>query len=158
MFHLVLVHPDIPHNTGAIGRLCLAAGATLHLVKPLGFDLDEKSVRRAGLDYWPEVDLVIHESLEEFLEMVREQESRLLLLTTKTDRVYWEHKIQPGDYLIFGSETRGLPESLLVHYHKSTFTIPMDKSVVRSLNLATAAGIVLFEGMRQLSVTGVSKE
>ena len=148
-FHVVLVHPDIPHNTGAIGRLCLSTGARLHLVKPLGFELDEKAVKRAGLDYWPHVDLVVWESLEEFEAHLEQAEASYHLLTTKTEQQYWQSSYQKGDYLIFGSETRGLPESLLEASAAQCSTIPMDTTHVRSLNLATAAGIVLYEGMRQ---------
>lgn len=151
MFNVVLVQPDIPHNTGAIGRLCLSTGATLHLVKPLGFELDEKAVRRAGLDYWKDVDLVIWESLEAFHIHLGSIDSNFYLLTTKTENKYWEHQFKKGDYLIFGSETRGLPGSLISENEAQCLTIPMDKAHVRSLNLATAAGIVLYEGVRQVS-------
>ncbi len=151
MFNVVLVQPDIPHNTGAIGRLCVSTNSHLHLVKPLGFDLDERAVKRAGLDYWPHVKLTVWESLEEFLQHLEAEDAGFHLLTTKTDRLYWEGGYEKGDYLIFGSETRGLPESLLERYPEKCSTIPMDTTHVRSLNLATAAGIVLFEGMRVIA-------
>ncbi len=150
MFNVVLVTPDIPHNTGAIGRLCLSTGSTLHLVKPLGFELNEKAVKRAGLDYWQHVDLKVWESLEAFIDA--SDPKKYHLLTTKTDTSYWNASYNKGDYLIFGSETRGLPESFLSAYPDKLRTIPMDITHVRSLNLATASGIVLFEGMRQLSL------
>lgn len=150
MFNIVLVHPEIPHNTGAAGRLALATGASLHLVKPLGFDIDEKTVKRAGLDYWKDVDLVIWESWEEFEQSVADK-SRMFLLTTKTDRAYWDVDLQRGDYLLFGRETRGLAENLIEQYSDTALTIPMLEGSTRSLNLATAVGIVLFEGMRQVS-------
>lgn len=149
MFNIVLVHPEIPHNTGAIGRLCLSTSSTLHLIKPLGFDLDEKAVKRAGLDYWHKVDLKIWESLDEFL--VEEKPERLRLLTTKTSHAYWDSELRTGDYLLFGAETKGLPESLLEAHPEDCLTIPINKNEVRSLNLATSVGIVLFEGMRQIS-------
>lgn len=152
MFNVVLVTPDIPHNTGAIGRLCLSTGSTLHLIKPLGFDLSEKAVKRAGLDYWAHVNLKIWDNLEEFIKASNSEKYHLL--TTKTQAPYWKASYKRGDYLIFGSETRGLPEPFLSKFPKHTLTIPMDCTHVRSLNLATAAGIVLFEGMRQLSCEG----
>jgi tRNA (cytidine/uridine-2'-O-)-methyltransferase len=112
MFNVVLVEPEIPHNTGSIGRLCLATGSTLHLVQPLGFSLDEKAVRRAGLDYWEKVDVRLWESFE-VLRGSQPENARFFFFTTKTDRVYWEEKFLPGDFLVFGRETRGLPEPLL---------------------------------------------
>ncbi len=153
MFNIVLVQPDIPHNTGAIGRLCLATGSHLHLIKPLGFELDEKAVRRAGLDYWKDVSLTIWESLDNFLYELQKSQHTFHLFTTKTTEAYWNNPLNEGDYLIFGSETRGLPQSLLAENKSACLTIPMDKAHVRSLNLATSVGIVLFEGMRQIEIT-----
>ena len=154
MFNIVLVHPDIPHNTGAIGRLCLSTRAKLHLVRPLGFDLDEKAVKRAGLDYWQEVNVMVWESLEEFKEAcLNSNVARFYLFTTKAEKPYWDHEFREDDYLIFGAETRGLPEDFLEDHPERCLTIPIDQSHVRSLNLATAAGIVLFEGVRQLKVS-----
>ena len=152
MFEVVLVHPEIPHNTGAIGRLALANANTLHLVKPLGFQLDEKSVRRAGLDYWNEVDLKVWNSLELFWEHLLNSKKGFHLLTTKSETPYWNASYNAGDFLIFGAETKGLPSSLLNAHPDRAVTIPIDKTAVRSLNLATAVGIVLFEGIRQLKV------
>ena len=149
MFHIVLIEPEIPPNTGNIGRLCLAAGATLHLVGPLGFSLDDRSLKRAGLDYWAEVDVREWDSFES-LQSEAAAESRYFFLTTKTERAYWSTEFRDGDYLVFGSETRGLPESLLAANESTCLTIPQKGSVVRSLNLATAVGIVLYEGMRQV--------
>lgn len=149
MFHIVLIEPEIPPNTGNIGRLCLAAGATLHLVGPLGFSLDDRSLKRAGLDYWAEVDVREWDSFES-LQAEAAAESRYFFLTTKTERAYWSTEFRDGDYLVFGSETRGLPESLLAANESTCLTIPQKGSVVRSLNLATAVGIVLYEGMRQV--------
>ena len=149
MFNVVLVEPEIPPNTGNIARLCLAAGAQLHLVKPLGFSLDDKYLRRAGMDYWGQVRVTVWENWD---TLYGEQlvHSRYFLLTTKTDRAYYDAGFQPGDFLVFGRETRGLPESLLAGPAGKPYllTIPM-QPVARSLNLATAAGIVLFEAMRQ---------
>lgn len=148
MLNVVLLRPEIPPNTGNIGRLCHAAGATLHLIGPLGFSLDEKALRRAGLDYWQELSPVLWDSYEAFRQSVAD-DARVWLLTTKCDRAYWSASFQHGDYLVFGSETRGLPESLLEANRDNCLTIPQVAG--RSLNLATAAGIVLYEGMRQLT-------
>ena len=146
MFNVVLVHPQIPPNTGNIGRLCVNTGATLHLIEPLGFSIDDKALRRAGLDYWPKLDLVVWESLEKFIESV--DMKRCFLATTKSQKPYFEAKFQPGDYLLFGSETSGLPTELLQKYKEQTITIPMTKEG-RSLNLAVSVGIVLYEAIRQ---------
>ena len=146
MFNVVLVEPEIPPNTGNIGRLCLATGSTLHLVKPLGFSIDDRTLKRAGLDYWKEVDLQLWDSVEQ-LEREREAGSRFFFLTTKSDRAYYDAKFRAGDFLVFGRETKGLPESLLAEHSDELLTIPMRGT--RSLNLATAVGIVLFEAMRQ---------
>lgn len=156
MFHVVLVEPEIPPNTGNIGRLCLATGSVLHLVEPLGFSLDEKRLKRAGLDYWDQVQVRRWPDWASFLSAQPER-SRLWYLTTKSDRPYWDIRFAAGDYLVFGRETRGLPEALLRANAERCLTIPM-AAATRSLNLATAAGIVLFEGMRQLRTsTGVSE-
>ena len=149
MFHVVLVEPEIPHNTGSIARLCLAADADLHLIKPLGFSLDDKYLRRAGMDYWPQVRVTVWDDWQTF-HATRLAVARHFLLTTKTDRPYDRAAFRPGDYLVFGRETRGLPESLLrAAGPERLLTIPM-ASAARSLNLATAAGIVLFEAWRQV--------
>ena len=151
MFNVVLVEPEIPPNTGNIARLCLAADAHLHLVRPLGFSLDDKYLRRAGMDYWEQVRVTVWENWDA-LYAAHLAISRHFLLTTKTDRPYYEEDFQPGDYLIFGRETRGLPESLLASAgRKRLLTIPMAPAA-RSLNLATAVGIVLFEALRQVRV------
>ncbi|MEQ1838797.1 MAG: tRNA (cytidine(34)-2'-O)-methyltransferase [Verrucomicrobiales bacterium] len=148
MLNVVLNRPEIPPNTGNIGRLCHATGAKLHLIEPLGFSLDERSLKRAGLDYWKEIAPTLWPSYEDFRASVP-AEARVYLLTTKTERPYWDAAFQPGDYIVFGSETRGLPESLLESNVRDCLTIPQVAG--RSLNLATAAGIVLYEGIRQLT-------
>lgn len=153
MFHVVLVEPEIPPNTGNIGRLCLATGSILHLVKPLGFSIDDKALRRAGLDYWQDVTVRIWEGLPDLLKTLSETD-RFFLLTTKSSRKYWDVSFQPGDYLIFGRESRGLPESLLEAHPSQTVTIPMQST--RSLNLATAVGIMLYEGLRQVELAAAS--
>jgi len=147
MFHVVLIQPEIPPNTGNIGRLCLATGAHLHLVKPLGFSLDDRALKRAGLDYWKEVTVSVWESFGE-LQAAQEVGSRYFFLTTKTRAAYWDVGFKDGDFLVFGRGTRGLPESLLEEDAERCVTIPMSAQA-RSLNLATAVGIVLFEAVRQ---------
>ena len=146
MFNVVLVEPEIPPNTGNVGRLCLATKSTLHLVKPLGFSLDDRQLKRAGLDYWEDVDLKIWDSLGQLLK-AKSTDARYFLVTTKTKRAYWDIQFRPGDFLIFGRETKGLPENLLAEEEKNCITIPM--AGARSLNLATAVGIVLYEAIRQ---------
>ncbi len=146
MFNVVLVHPQIPPNTGNIGRLCVNTGSTLHLVKPLGFSISDKALKRAGLDYWSKLDLVVWESLEEFMEDV--DIKRCFLATTKSKKPYFEARFLPGDYLLFGSETSGLPQALLQKYMDRAITIPMTKEG-RSLNLAVSVGIIVYEAIRQ---------
>ena len=146
MFNIVLVEPEIPPNTGNVGRLCLATKSTLHLIKPLGFSLEDRQLKRAGLDYWEDVDLKVWDSLDALIKLKRPEE-RSYFVTTKTTRAYWDVKFEPGDFLVFGRETKGLPESLLAANESRCVTIPMADT--RSLNLATAVGIVLFEAVRQ---------
>lgn len=147
-FNIVLVAPEIPQNTGTIGRLCVCLDARLHLVKPLGFLLDEASVRRAGLDYWQYVDLTVHESWAAFLAAA--QPARLWLTSTKGQRTYLEAEFHEGDYLVFGQETAGLPPEFHARYSEQMITIPMPGRHARSLNLANAVAIVVYEGYRQL--------
>ena len=145
-FNVVLVEPEIPPNTGNVGRLCLATQSTLHLVKPLGFSLEDRQLKRAGLDYWEDVDLRVWDSLPALIE-AKQPGERYFFVTTKTNRAYWDVQFRPGDFLVFGRETKGLPENLLAANEPGCITIPMADT--RSLNLATAVGIVLFEGVRQ---------
>jgi tRNA (cytidine/uridine-2'-O-)-methyltransferase len=146
MFNVVLIEPEIPPNTGNIGRLCLATRSTLHLVKPLGFSLGDRELRRAGLDYWEEVRVQLWDSFDALRRAQRSQK-RYFFLTTKSKRPYYEVKFQKDDFLVFGRETKGLPEDLLAANLDSCMTIPMHGT--RSLNLATAVAIVLFEAVRQ---------
>jgi tRNA (cytidine/uridine-2'-O-)-methyltransferase len=146
VFNVVLIEPEIPPNTGNIGRLCLATGSTLHLVKPLGFSIDDRELKRAGLDYWKEVDVRLWDSFED-LRRAQGSDARLFFLTTKSDRAYHQVNFLPGDFLVFGRETKGLAEALLEQNAEHLLTIPMRGT--RSLNLATAVAIVLFEAMRQ---------
>jgi tRNA (cytidine/uridine-2'-O-)-methyltransferase len=146
--HIVLVEPEIPPNTGAIARLCAATHCHLHLVEPLGFRIDDRALARSGLDYWPEVALQAWSNWAA-LEQAHPG-ARFYFLTTKTTRSYVTARFQPGDFLVFGRETKGLPESLLHAHEEQCLTIPMANERVRSLNLATAAAIVLFEALRQI--------
>ena len=147
--HIVLVNPEIPPNTGNIARSCAATGSVLHLVKPLGFDISEKAVRRAGLDYWQYVDLRVHESLEDFLAEYGDR--RMFLATTKGGMKYTDADFQDGDMLLFGRETAGLPRELIEARKDCAIRIPMSKNTeLRSLNLSNAVSIVLFEALRQL--------
>ncbi|MDO9266118.1 MAG: tRNA (cytidine(34)-2'-O)-methyltransferase [Sulfurimonas sp.] len=146
-FNLVLVNPQIPNNTGAIGRLCVNAGAALHIIKPIAFDIDEKAVRRAGLDYWHKLDLHVWESLDDFFAN-NKISNNAHFATTKTDKPYFDAQFKEGDYIFFGSETAGIPEDILNRYKEQNITIPMTKEG-RSLNLAISTGIVLYEAIRQ---------
>jgi tRNA (cytidine/uridine-2'-O-)-methyltransferase len=145
MFNVVLVEPEIPPNTGNVGRLCLATRSTLHLVGPLGFSLNDRQLKRAGLDYWDEVAVQEWSSLDE-LQQANES-ARFFYLTTKAKQPYFEVTFRLRDFLVFGRETKGLPERVLAENRESCITIPMHGT--RSLNLATAVAIVLFEAMRQ---------
>lgn len=150
MLQIALWEPEIPPNTGNIARLCAATGCPLHLIGRLGFRIDEKSVRRAGLDYWDAVELHRHETLADFERYVEDTHSRIWCLSARASRPYSQISFKAGDVLLFGAETRGLPPEVLERYREHTFVIPMPSGKVRSLNLATAAGIVLYEGLRQL--------
>ena len=147
MLNVVLVEPEIPQNTGNIARTCLAAGARLHLVEPLGFNLDGTALRRAGMDYWDQCDVRRWPSLDALQTEVGP--ARFFYLTSKATRPYWDARFAHGDYLLFGRETRGLPESLLETEKEHLLTIPMEPAA-RSLNLATSVGIVLYEAHRQI--------
>ncbi len=148
MLHLVLYQPEIPHNTGACGRLALATGARLHLICPLGFSLEDKHLKRAGLDYWEEVDVRVWEDWDHFNNESGVHASALWLFSTKGARCHWEADLRGDDvWLVFGPETRGLPESLLNDNANRVLRIPMRGT--RSLNLATAAAAALYEAARQ---------
>ena len=147
--HIVFVEPEIPGNTGNIARTCAATGAHLHLVKPLGFDIDEKAVRRAGLDYWPYVNLTIYENLDEFLE--KNADRRMFLATTKGSQRYTDVEYEDDDMILFGKETAGLPRDFIAQNSSMDIRIPLSEDTrLRSLNLANSANIILFEALRQL--------
>ena len=149
-FHIVLVEPSIPPNTGNISRLCAGTGTALHLVEPLGFDLSEKQIRRAGLDYWDSVDLRTYPNLEAFFE--RNPDGNKYFFSTAGKQSYSEVNYAPGDYLIFGNETLGLPDELLAKHSEQVCNIPIQLDHVRSLNLSNCAAIVLYEALRQLNL------
>lgn len=151
MVNIVLIEPEIPHNAGAAGRLALATGSRLHLVKPLGFSLDDKHVRRTGLDYWKDVDVKVWDHFEE-LNSVADQNARFWFLTTKAKRGHWDADFRDGDYLVFGCESRGLPEALIHEAGEMAIRVPMKEGGTRSLNLSTAVGIVLYEAVRQVGI------
>jgi tRNA (cytidine/uridine-2'-O-)-methyltransferase len=148
MFHLVLIEPEIPHNAGAAGRLALATGSTLHLVEPLGFSLEDKYVRRTGLDYWQDVKLRVWKSFAE-LRAAAAADAGFWFLSTKATATPWKAAFNPGDYLVFGRETQGLPEELIRAAGDHALRIPMAPGGTRSLNLSTAVAIVLYEAVRQ---------
>jgi len=149
VFSVVLVEPEIPPNTGNIGRLCLATRSTLHLVRPFGFSLEHRKLRRAGLDYWDEVQLQLWDSFDA-LQQAQSTDARYFFLTTKAERPYYTVNFRNDDFLVFGRETKGLPHKLLAANPDDCITIPMHGT--RSLNLSTAVAIVLFEAVRQQQV------
>jgi tRNA (cytidine/uridine-2'-O-)-methyltransferase len=148
MFNIVLVHPQIPQNTGSIGRMCVNADCALHIVKPTMFEISDKTVKRAGLDYWHLLDVHVYESLEDFLKMHADKVERFFFATTKTKKPYFEASFQAGDFLFFGGESTGLPLELMQLKWDNAITIPMGKNG-RSLNQATSAGIILYDAIRQ---------
>lgn len=147
MFNIVLVEPQIPPNTGTIGRLCVNLGARLHLIEPLGFDIDDKAVKRAGLDYWKDLDLVVWESFDAFLEK-NPIGDNTYMATTKTDNLYFDALFEKDDYILFGSETKGIDEKVLLAHPDRCITIPMG-GAGRSLNLGVSVGIVIYDALRQ---------
>ena len=149
---IVLVEPEIPQNTGNIARTCAATGSSLHLVKPLGFSVDDKHLKRAGLDYWNLLDVYYYENIETFLSTAGN--SQIVFITTKADKLYTDFRYDDNCYLVFGKETKGLPEELLVEHHETCVRIPMIKEA-RSLNLSNSAAIVAYEAYRQLDFNGM---
>jgi tRNA (cytidine/uridine-2'-O-)-methyltransferase len=148
MLHVALWEPEIPPNTGNVARLCAATGTALHLVGRLGFRLDDRHLKRAGCDYWPHVDVRQHATLDDFEAAAHD--ARIVCLSSRGKRSYTRFRYQDGDYLLFGSEAKGLPQSVLERHAERVVTIPMPTGRVRCLNLATAVGIVLYEALRQL--------
>lgn len=155
MFNIVLVEPEIPQNTGNIARTCAATGARLHIVYPIKFDISDKAVKRAGLDYWHLVEVTCYDSLEDFFEKTKG--GRYFYASTKAPNRYTDVKYQADDYLVFGKETKGLPEQLLHDNRDACIRIPM-MDAARSLNLSNSAAIVLYEALRQQNFKGLKEE
>ncbi|WP_309121057.1 tRNA (uridine(34)/cytosine(34)/5-carboxymethylaminomethyluridine(34)-2'-O)-methyltransferase TrmL [Paenibacillus sp.] len=153
-FHIVLVEPEIPANTGNISRTCAGTGTHLHLVRPLGFSIEDKDLKRAGLDYWPSVKLHVHDSFEEVLEQYGG--GRMFFATTKGSRSYTDFEYRDEDMFVFGRETKGLPDSILSRFPERRIRIPMNDHI-RSLNLSNSAAIVLFEALRQAEFPGLRR-
>ena len=152
MIHIVLYQPEIPHNTGAVGRLCLATGARLHLIKPLGFSLEDKYLKRSGLDYWAEVDVRVWDSWEQMRDQAG-QAARFMFIECQGEGTYWRADLHSDAdlYLVYGPETRGIPPAIMAQYPGQTWQIPMQGT--RSLNLSTAVAVVLYEAVRQRAIT-----
>jgi tRNA (cytidine/uridine-2'-O-)-methyltransferase len=149
--HVVLFEPEIPPNTGSVARLCAATLTPLHLIEPLGFKIDDKHLKRAGLDYWEFVELHVHKSWDDFLATA--QPKNLLFFSKRSAMSYTSIRYSETDFLVFGPETRGLPQTMLEAYASRFFRIPMMGTGVRSLNLSNAVSVVLYEGLRQLGKT-----
>ena len=150
--NIVLHEPEIPANTGNIGRTCVATGTSLHLIKPLGFEISDKAVRRAGMDYWKELDLHVYEDFEEFVE--KNPGARIYMATTKARKAYTEVEYKGNDFIMFGKESAGIPEEILVKYEDTSLRIPMIGEI-RSLNLSNSVSIILYEALRQQDFEGM---
>ena len=144
--NIVLLEPEIPANTGNIGRTCVATGTSLHLIRPLGFNIDEKAIKRAGLDYWENLDLHIYDDFEHFIE--KNPNATIYMATTKAKKVYSEVKYNIDDFIMFGKESAGIPEDILINHKETSIRIPMLEQI-RSLNLSNSVSIVLYEALRQ---------
>ncbi len=153
-YDIVLLRPEIPQNTGNIGRICVSTESRLHLIGPLGFSLDDKYVRRAGMDYWKNVKLHLYDSWEDFLRL--NPEKPLYFFSTKTEKIYWDCPLEENAFLVFGNESSGLPEDFYSRYSEHLYTIPMPGKYKRSLNLANSVALVLYEGMRRSYLKGTT--
>lgn len=162
MINIVLMEPEIPYNTGNIGRTCVITGSRLHLIRPYGFQINDKMLKRAGLDYWHKVDVTEHDSIEAFYQYVADVSNgdnspRIYYATTKGRHRYTDVKYRDGDYIIFGRETAGIPEEILIRHPDDCIRIPMLPEE-RSLNLSNSAAIILYEALRQLDFPGLESE
>ena len=155
MLNIVLLEPEIPANTGNIGRTCVASGTRLHLIEPLGFSLSEKALKRAGMDYWKDLDVTVYIDYKDFLE--KNPGAKIYMATTKAEKVYTEVSYEPDCYIMFGKESAGIPEEILVENRENCVRIPMMEKI-RSLNLGNSAAIVLYEALRQNGFAGMEKE
>ncbi|MCT4686156.1 tRNA (cytidine(34)-2'-O)-methyltransferase [Vallitalea sp.] len=144
--NILLHEPEIPYNTGNIGRTCVASGTALHLIKPLGFFIDEKSVKRAGLDYWDQLELYLYEDFDDFIS--KNPNATIYMATTKAKKTYAEVEYEKDSFIMFGKESAGIPEDILVRFKDTSIRIPMEPNI-RSLNLSNAVAIVLYESLRQ---------
>lgn len=153
--HIILHQPEIPANTGNIGRTCVATGTSLHLIEPLGFRLTEKEIKRAGMDYWEKLDVTRYMNFQEFQEL--HPGARIFMATTKAKRTYTEVSFGPDDYIMFGKESAGIPEEILVDYEETCIRIPMLPEI-RSLNLSNSVAIVLYEALRQQNFEHFQRE
>ena len=154
MFNIILLEPEIPFNTGAIGRTCVATDTALHLIKPLGFSLDDKMVKRSGLDYWDKLKYFVYENLEDFY--LKNPQANIYFATTKAQRTYDEISYKPNDYIMFGKESKGIPEEILIKNKENSVRIPM-WGEIRSLNLSNSVSIVLYEALRQQNFSQMEK-
>lgn len=155
MFHIVLLEPEIPSNTGNIGRTCVATGTKLHLIEPLDFRLNEKNLKRAGMDYWDDLDVETYIDYQDFLE--KNPGAKIYMATTKAAKVYTEVRYEPDCYIMFGKESAGIPEEILVQHKEDCIRIPMIGDI-RSLNLGNSAAIILYEALRQNQFAGLNLE
>ncbi len=155
MFNIVLLEPEIPANTGNIGRTCVATGSRLHLIEPLGFSLSEKALKRAGMDYWKDLDVTTYIDYQDFLE--KNQGAKIYMATTKAQKVYTEASYEDGCYIMFGKESAGIPEEILVENRENCVRIPMIGDI-RSLNLGNSVAVVLYEALRQNGFAGMNLE
>jgi len=147
LFNIVLVNPEIPQNTGNIGRLCVSTECALHLIKPVGFSLDDKYLKRAGLDYWPHLDLHVYENWQDF--MGRQKPEKIYFLSTKGTKNHWDCPLEDSSYIVFGNESSGLPHAFYKKYLNELYTIPMSGEHFRSLNIANAVAVTIYEGLRR---------
>ncbi|MDC6390231.1 tRNA (cytidine(34)-2'-O)-methyltransferase [Maribacter sp. PR1] len=146
--HIVLIEPEIPNNTGNIGRLALATGCTLHLVKPFGFEISDKRLRRAGLDYWVHLDKIFYDNVSDFFKA--NADKKLMFFSSHGTKNYWNAKYEDETFLIFGKESSGLSEEILTKYQSQTYKIPLFSPQIRSLNLSNAVAVTTYEGVRQI--------
>ena len=155
MINIVLLEPEIPANTGNIGRTCVASGARLHLIEPLGFSLSEKALKRAGMDYWKDLDVTTYIDYQDFLD--KNPGAKIYMATTKAQKIYTEVSYEPDCYIMFGKESAGIPEEILIQNQENCIRIPMMEKI-RSLNLGNSVAIVLYDALRQNGFAGMEKE
>ena len=146
--NIVLIEPEIPNNTGNIGRLALATGSTLHLVKPFGFEINDKRLKRAGLDYWQHLEVIYYDNIEDFFS--KNNDAKMVFLSSHGKKAHWDISFEDNMFLVFGKESVGLPKPLIESHKTELFKIPLYSDAIRSLNLANCVGIVVYEGLRQI--------